>query len=135
MILTDTGPIVALFDRTDAHYQRVSEVVDRMPDSMLTTEACLTEAIYLVGRSLGWPAVAILLQAVQTGVVEVAPLDREGRVRAFAFMERFRDQPCDYADATLLVAAEVANMKRIFTFDRHFFAYRLSNGAPLEIIP
>lgn len=50
-------------------------------------------------------------------------------------MERFRDIPCDYADATLLVAAEQTGTRRIFTFDKHFYAYRLSNGDHLEVIP
>jgi len=54
--------------------------------------------------------------------------------RAFAYMERFRDIPCDYADATLLVAAEDMGMRQIFTFDRHFYAYRLMNGDHLDVI-
>jgi uncharacterized protein len=49
-------------------------------------------------------------------------------------MERFRDQPCDYADATLLVAAEDTGRKRVFTIDTHFHAYRLSNRDALVII-
>jgi predicted nucleic acid-binding protein len=49
-------------------------------------------------------------------------------------MERFRDQPCDYADATLLVASEVLGVTAVLTLDGHFFAYRLSNGVALHII-
>lgn len=50
-------------------------------------------------------------------------------------MDRFRDQPCDYADATLLVAAEEMTSLCIFTLDGHFYAYRLVDGTQLDVIP
>lgn len=53
---------------------------------------------------------------------------------AALFMERFRDQPCDYADATLLVAAEETAIRLIFTIDPHFHAYRLAGGEALSIM-
>ena len=58
-----------------------------------------------------------------------------GHERAFAYMVRYNDQPCDYADSALLVAAEETGYRRIFTFDRHFYAYRLPNGEALAVLP
>ena len=49
-------------------------------------------------------------------------------------MTRFHDIPCDYADATLLVAAEEIGLRRIFTVDRHFYAYRLTSGESLDLV-
>ena len=41
----------------------------------------------------------------------------------------------DLADASLVVAAETLNLGRIFTLDRHFYAYRLADGSALEVVP
>lgn len=135
MILTDTGPIVALFDRMDAHFARVSSAMGRTRDVMATTDACLTEATYLLSLSVGWPAVEMLHKGIIVGEVEILPIDQACRVRAFAYMKRFLDQPCDYADATILVLAEETGLRRVFTVDRHFRAYRLTSGEALDVIP
>lgn len=41
----------------------------------------------------------------------------------------------DFADASLVVAAEVLNITRILTLDRHFFAYRINGKTPFEVFP
>lgn len=68
MTLTDTGPLIALIDKGDAHHERCSQVVDTLPPGgMLTTWPCLTEAAYLLYRQAGWPGVAALWQYVELG--------------------------------------------------------------------
>ena len=39
----------------------------------------------------------------------------------------------DMADASLVAAAEALSLTQVFTFDRHFYAYRLANGDVLEV--
>ena len=39
-------------------------------------------------------------------------------------MRQYHDAPMDLADASLVVAAERLNLRRIFTLDSHFRAYR-----------
>jgi len=41
----------------------------------------------------------------------------------------------DFADASLVVAAEVSNITRILTFDGHFYAYRIHNKVPFAVLP
>jgi len=50
-------------------------------------------------------------------------------------MEQYRDAPMDLADASLVVAAETLGLRRVFTLDRHFYAYRLADGIALGIVP
>ena len=50
-------------------------------------------------------------------------------------LEQYRDTPMDLADASLVVAAETLGGRRVFTLDRHFYAYRLADGAALEVVP
>lgn len=134
MILIDTGPIVAMIDDNDPHYSRVAEVMLTTHEVYCTTDACLTESVYLLGRSVGWLGVELLRKAVQAGVIELLSSDRNRSIRAFEYMDRFRDQPCDYADASLLVAAEESGLRQVFTIDRHFYAYRLFTGEALVVL-
>jgi len=133
-MLVDTGPIVALIDKRDGLHQKATRVADALADQLLTTEACITEALYFIYDAGGWSAQRVLRDMVSNGDIRVLPSAGPLNARAFAYMERFRDIPCDYADATLLVAAEETGVRQIFTFDKHFYAYRLTNGNHLDVI-
>jgi predicted nucleic acid-binding protein len=50
-------------------------------------------------------------------------------------MEKYKDQPMDLADASLIVAAERLRMQRIFTLDSDFHIYRLADNSAMECIP
>ena len=49
-------------------------------------------------------------------------------------MARYEDAPMDLADASLVAAAEALSLTRVFTLDRHFYAYRLAGGDALEVV-
>lgn len=130
--LVDTGPLVALIDPKDNHRVRMLHLLNDAPIPWLTTVACITEALHLLGRGGGYRAQAALWQFCETGALAVAsstPVDLE---LAAAYMARFKDVPCDFADATLLVLAERTGFRRILTLDRHFQTYRVS-GDHLEV--
>jgi hypothetical protein len=56
-------------------------------------------------------------------------------VRVLAVLERFRDLPMDYADATLVVPGEVRRVTAVATIDaQDFSAYRLPSGKPLRLV-
>ena len=136
MTLTDTGPLVALVDENDPHNLRVVEALAAIRSwPLATTEACLTEVMYLTGKTAGRAAQSAIWRFFEDGSLSVLPHATEGTKRAKAYMERFSDIPCDYADATLLVAAEDTGLRRIFTLDKHFYAYRLAGGDYLDVIP
>ncbi|HEY3330230.1 MAG TPA: PIN domain-containing protein [Capsulimonadaceae bacterium] len=134
MILIDTGPIVAMIDRSDEHFEATIKTILDVDDDFTTTEACLTEAIYLIGKSSGWPGVRLLRDAIVDGAIRVIATGDDWYVRSFRYMERFVDQPCDYADATLLVASEDTGIRQVLTLDRHFFAYRLASGEAINVL-
>lgn len=49
--------------------------------------------------------------------------------RAFELMEDYADLPMDFADASLVAAAETLGTRKIFTLDRRDFAvYRIRKG-------
>ena len=55
--------------------------------------------------------------------------------RMAALMRTYHDLPMDLADASVVTAAEVTGDRRVFTFDRHFRAYVLADGSPLDVVP
>jgi predicted nucleic acid-binding protein len=50
-------------------------------------------------------------------------------------MQQYHDAPMDLADASLVAAAERFQLRRIFSLDRHFYAYRISGQHPFDVIP
>lgn len=54
--------------------------------------------------------------------------------RMAVLMDKYKDQPMDLADASLVAAAERLATRRVFTLDSDFYIYRLSDGSALECI-
>ncbi len=134
MTLCDTGPLVALLDRSDADHKRCVDALATLKE-LRTTWPCLTEAMYLLGQEGGWFAQDQLWGFVADGLVSLhVPGDDEWE-RMRALMRKYSDAPMDMADASLVVAAERLDVRRVFTLDRHFRAYRLSSGQAFDIVP
>jgi predicted nucleic acid-binding protein len=49
-VVVDTGPLVALLNRTDRHHRWVREVLDTLEPPIFTCEAVISEACFLLGR-------------------------------------------------------------------------------------
>ena len=49
-------------------------------------------------------------------------------------MRRYADARMDFADASLVAAAEILRISRILTFDRYFYAYRIHDMNPFEVL-
>jgi hypothetical protein len=61
--------------------------------------------------------------------LDVWPMDHANLTRAFELMERYSNVPMDFADASLVVAAETLNARKVFTIDRKDFTiYRIRRG-------
>jgi predicted nucleic acid-binding protein len=50
-------------------------------------------------------------------------------------MEKYKDIPMDFADASLVAAAERLGTNKIFTLDSDFYIYRINGRKHFEIIP
>jgi predicted nucleic acid-binding protein len=127
MILVDTGPLVALFDRRDADHQPCRKLLADLTEPLCTTVPVLTEAFHLLAPgSIGSQR---LMDFVSARGLCVWFLDDAGLQRAFELMVQYADRPMDLADASLVVLAETSHQYRIFTLDRgDFAAYRIKKG-------
>lgn len=127
MILVDAGPLVALFDRSDAAHLRCIETLRVIDEPMATTVAVLTEAFHLLGPSSA--GALNLMDFVSEGGLKVLLLDEDSLQRCFELMVQYADAPMDFADASLVAMAEARSTRRVFSIDRGDFAtYRIKRG-------
>lgn len=133
-MLFDTGPFVALLDRSERNHERCVGFFERFRGRLLTTEAVLTEVVYLLGPSfsLQKPALEFILR----GGAELVPLSPDRLSRVASLMGKYSDVPMDFADATLVALAEEAQVHQIFTLDRRGFStYRLGSRKAFKVYP
>jgi uncharacterized protein len=127
VILLDTGPLVALFDPRDGDHAGARRLLEGVREPLVTTAAVLTEAFHLLDP--GSQGAAALRSFLEKGGAVVWFFDRPALRRALELMARYADHPMDFADASLVVAAERLRTTRIFTIDRNDFAsYRARSG-------
>lgn len=127
---------MALIDKDDQHHQRCVEALGHLPARpLLISWPCLVEAMYLLWRAGGEPAQDELWSYLADGLVYLhQPSDKEWE-RLRQLMAQYRDIPMDFADASLVAAAEVHGLHQIFTIDPHFHAYRISDKHTFQVVP
>jgi predicted nucleic acid-binding protein len=133
-VLVDTGPLVALLDRSDSYHRTCQETFMSLVDPLLTVWPVVTEAMYMLRAY--WQAQDALWEMIEIGAVEILPLSVEDVPRMRVLMHKYRDLPMDLADAALVRVAERERLRRIFTFDRRDFQiYRPARIGRFAIIP
>ena len=127
MILADAGPLVALFNRTDYAHGRCVEALKGIDEPIATTVPVLTEAFHLLGSTSA--VASALMEFITGGGLQVLFLDDDALVRIFDLMVQYADAPMDFADASLVAAAEILSLQKVFTIDRRDFdTYRIRRG-------
>jgi uncharacterized protein len=119
----------------EIHHQRCVDILPQLSAPLVTTWACFTEAMYLLGRYGGWLAQEELWSYVTDQILVLYVNSTEEQEKMRALMEQYRDLPMDLADASLVATAEALNQRQIFTLDRDFHIYRFHGNQPFEVVP
>ena len=120
-ILPDTGPLVAFLNRRDQHHEWTVDHWARLAPPLLTCEAVLAEASFLLRRHTDHSPVLAL---VERGLL-LLPFRLEEDVSAIAhLMSRYSNVPVSLADACLVRMSEQHADCAVLTLDRHFRVYR-----------
>ncbi len=128
-IVVDAGPLIAVFDRDDRHHHRAVEFIQDCRERLITNFPVLTEATYVLRfsvkaqRDLLWWAHKSL--EIDQGTLADLP-------RIIALLEKYRDLPADFADASLVALADRLGVWRVASVDRDFAIYRLSGKRRFE---
>jgi predicted nucleic acid-binding protein len=132
--IVDTGPLVAVLDARDAYHGWTVEQLRGLRGPLVTCEAVLSEAFFLLREVSRGPA--RLLEMVRTGGVVVGfALPSETRAVS-RLMAKYSDVPMSLADGCLVRMSELNPKHQLLTLDGDFTIYRRNrNRAIPAIIP
>jgi len=132
--ILDTGAIIALLDRHDRWHSASVKAFSQIRAPLLTSEAVLTEVFYLVA-SRG-KEVAAAWTFVRSGALTLGTITDSDLPTISYLMDRYRDRPMDFADATLVHLAERASLSTVLTVDfADFQTYRIAGTKRFRILP
>lgn len=133
-VLMDTGPWVAMIDRSEKRHTECAEWLKNFKGKIFSSEAVLTEVLYLLNFS--FKAQSAALDFISAGAVTLVPSSIESLKTAKNLMRKYKDLPMDFADATLVVLANDLGCRNIVTFDRNDFSiYRIGKKGYFTILP
>lgn len=121
-VVVDTGPIVAFLDADDQYHDWAKAEFARLRPPLLTCEAVLTEACFLVDRAGGDQSG--VAQLVERGVLTIVQLFDDEAVSLTGLMRRYKNVPMSLADACLVRLVELTPQATLFTVDSDFEIYR-----------
>lgn len=130
----DTGIVVAAIHRDDADHESAVAALREYRGKLVSTEAVLTEAMYLLGRTTGGQGAC--LDFFLLGGATLLPTSLAALSRCQELMSRYADLPADFADVTLITAMEELDTRTVFSLDRRGFSvYRDRSGRGFEVLP
>jgi len=120
--LIDSGPLIALFDRSDAHHLRVLEFMKTFKGQLITSWSVVTEVTHMLDFNL---QVQIdFLKWCEIGGVTLFEIKQDELRDIRIMIEKYSDIPMDLADATLMYIANKEKIKNIISIDSDFDIYR-----------
>ena len=122
-ILIDSGPIIALFDRDDKFHSKTKEFIKTNRFNLITTLAMVTEVSHMLDFNTN-VQIAFLEWIIRDGI-KLFPLEQPHLARIIELSRKYADLPMDFADASLVVAAEQTGIHQIISLDSDFDIYRL----------
>lgn len=129
-VILDTGPLVALLNRRDRYHNWAAEQWSRIDPPLLSCEAVLAEACFLVQPYAGGQTA--VLELVTRGVLDLSFHLEEETAAISRLLGKYRDAAMSLADGCLVRMAELHDEGVVLTLDSDFGIYR-KNGR--RIIP
>lgn len=127
--LIDAGPVIALFDKDDEYHQKVMEFMKGFEGRLISTWPVLTEVSYML--DFNKQTQLDFIDWVAEGGIELYNLEQWQLIKVREIVDKYSDLPADFADASLIVAAQAKNLEEIISLDSDFNVYRMSNGDSL----
>lgn len=131
-VLLDTGPLVSFLSASDKHAEWVQEQWKRLRPPLLTCEAVLTEAAFLLKRD--GADTDSLFALLERGIVRVALEISEEHPDLRVLMRRYRERPMSLADACLVRLSEEHSGSTVFTLDGDFRIYRRHGNKVIPVL-
>lgn len=131
-ILIDAGPLIALFDKDDKYHEKIVEFIKNKKFKFITTSAVITEVSYMLNFNV--EVQILFFEWIMKEGVLIQEIQQNDMSRIVELTKKYRDRPMDFADSTLVVAAEKTGIKQIISIDSDFDIYRLPKKVKIENI-
>lgn len=131
VVLADTGPIVAYLNRRDRHHAWAVERFRQLRPPLLTCEAVLSEAVFLLRSTPGGGE--RVMDLVRRGVVRAAFALQDESAAVGGLLRRYGSLPMDLADACIVRMSEQHTDCMVLTVDTEFRDIYRRNGR--QVIP
>ena len=125
--IADTGFLVAFLNARDEHHSWAVELADQVTTPLLTCEAVLTEAAYLLGDS------TLVLEMLTSGLLTLEFDMNAHQEHLIDLADRFSDQAPDLCDLCVVRMSELHPEHSVLTTDRKDFSVYRRNRK--QIIP
>jgi len=133
-VLIDAGPLVAILNRREQDHEVCVGALKKIKRPLLSTWMPVTEAMYLLDSSVD--AQNALLEMIERGFLKILEIGASDLPPIRALINKYNDQPMDFADATLVHVANREGLKEIFTLDRRDFSiYKMKQNRPFKVVP
>jgi predicted nucleic acid-binding protein len=134
--LVDTGFLVALLNRSDAHHEWAAGLVPTLRGPWLTAEACISETVFLLEQAGRGAMEALLRWLEQRALVSRHCLPEqltEVRMELFGYRNRW----VDFADACLVTLSDRQPKLPVVSVDSGDFSvyFRRRAGRKLIVPP
>ena len=130
--LTDSGPLVALLDRSDQYHAWAAEQFSHLSSPLLTCEGAITEATHLL-KDAGVPPWNVV-ELVEREIVTVHFNLGNHLNRVLSLMKKYAHTPMDFVDACLVAMREEKSDCRLITLDSDFRIYRRFERQTIPLI-
>ncbi|MFY8084810.1 MAG: type II toxin-antitoxin system VapC family toxin [Rubrivivax sp.] len=136
-VVADSGPLLALFNRSDNWHGRVVDWLRRNPQVRVTsTWPVATEVCALLARRVSNAAALDFLRWIERGGLALdVPAPAATLQEVLRISVRFADLPLDLADASVAEAAGRLKIRHVLTIDSDFDVYRDRQGRALTRVP
>ncbi|WP_193198156.1 type II toxin-antitoxin system VapC family toxin [Nostoc sp. MG11] len=131
-VLLDTEAIVALVNRREQFHQWVTNQFKQIEPPLLTCEAVITEACFLLQNVYGGEAAVISF--LQKGIIHPPFRLNEEVFAVEELMQRYQSVPMSLADACLVRMAQLYPKSELLTFDSDFRIYRQNRNQLIYVI-
>lgn len=134
LVVVDTGPLFAVFNRADPYHQRAAALLVRTDVDFVVPALCIAEAAHLIAREMGPELEAQFIESCAN--LDVRHPEGDDGLRMAALMRQYAGFPLGTVDASVVALAERLDTRSVATFDhRHFRAIRPIHVDAFTLLP
>ncbi|WP_457602302.1 type II toxin-antitoxin system VapC family toxin [Nitratifractor sp.] len=121
-VLIDSGPLIALFDRSDRYHEGVLGFLRNFEGELVSSWPVLTEVSHMLDFNV--QVQVDFLEWVHRGAIELPEIGRDELGGLIEMTRHYTNVPMDLADATLVYLAHREKIEEIISIDSDFSIYR-----------